>query len=100
MNILKPKYQIPSRKYMSEVVIPEVYIKVKNAVRAEIAKAKAISITSITTDIWTCTNNLLGFFSYTAHWLDEEFGLQHRVLQMSHFRRPHTADNIRSVLSD
>ncbi|GBP63870.1 hypothetical protein EVAR_39531_1 [Eumeta japonica] len=34
-----------------------------------------------------------------AHWLDEEFGLQHRVLQMSHFRGP-TADNIRSVLSD
>ncbi|GBP40405.1 Zinc finger BED domain-containing protein 4 [Eumeta japonica] len=97
MNILKPKYQIPSRKYMSEVVIPEVYTKVKNAVRAEIAKAKAISIT---TDIWTCTNNLLGFLSYTAHWLDEEFGFQHRVLQMSHFRGPHTADNIRSVLSD
>ncbi|GBP67491.1 Zinc finger BED domain-containing protein 4 [Eumeta japonica] len=45
MNILKPKYQIPSRKYMSEVVIPEVYTKVKNAVRAEIAKAKAITIT-------------------------------------------------------
>lgn len=97
INILKPKYQIPSRKYMSEVVIPEVYTKVKNAIRAEIAKAKAISIT---TDIWTCTNNLLGFLSYTAHWLDEEFGLQHRVLQMSHFRGPHTADNIRSVLSD
>ncbi|GBP87242.1 Zinc finger BED domain-containing protein 4 [Eumeta japonica] len=97
MNILKSKYQIPSRKYMNEVVIPEVYTKVKNAVRAEIAKAKAISIT---TDIWTCTNNLLAFLSYTAHWLDEEFGLQHRVLQMSHFRGPHTADNIRSVLSD
>lgn len=45
-------------------------------------------------------NNLLGFLSYTAQWLDDEFELQHRVLQMSHFRGPHTADNIRSVLSD
>lgn len=34
MNTLKPKYQIPSRKYMSEVVIPEVYTKVKNVIRA------------------------------------------------------------------
>lgn len=97
IHTLKPKYQIPSRKYMSEVIIPEVYTKVKNVIRAEIAKAKAISIT---TDIWTCMNNLLGFLSYTAHWLDEEFELQHRVLQMQHFRGPHTADNIRSVLSD
>lgn len=94
LHLLKPKYKLPGRKYMSEVVIPTIYEKVKNLIKTEISKAKAVSITS---DMWTCLNNMLSFLSFTAHWLDENFVLQHRVLQMKHFTGSHSGDNIRNV---
>lgn len=54
LHLLKPKYKLPRRKYMSEVVIPAIYEKVKKLINNEISKAKAVSIT---TDMWTCSNN-------------------------------------------
>lgn len=77
MNTLKPNYQTASRKYMSEDVIQKVKLY------------QQVLIFGPTRII--CSD-------FQAHWLEEEFTLQHRVLQMSHFRGPHTVDNIWSVL--
>ncbi|XP_022833037.1 zinc finger BED domain-containing protein 4-like [Spodoptera litura] len=97
LHLLKPKYKLPGRKYMSEVVIPAIYERVKKLIKDEISKANAVSITS---DMWTCMNNMLCFLSFTAHWLNEDFILQHRVLQMKHFVGSHSGNQIRSVLEE
>lgn len=63
LHLLKTKYKLPGRKYMSEVVIPTIYERVKKLVKDEISKAKAVSITS---DMWTCSNNMISFLSFTG----------------------------------
>ncbi|XP_061704198.1 zinc finger BED domain-containing protein 4-like [Cydia pomonella] len=93
--VLKPKYPMPGRKYMSEVILPKIYEKVKLCVKKDIDQAKAVSVT---TDMWTCTDNVTSFLSFTAHWLNAELAAQHRVLQMCNFTGQHTAEKIRASL--
>lgn len=97
MAVLKPKYQIPSRKYITETVLVEIYDQLKKMIYDQLTAAKTITITS---DMWTCINNMLCFLSFTAHWLDNNFVLQHRVLQMKSFSDQHTARNIQCVLEE
>lgn len=93
MRLVKPKYQVPSRKHVGETVIPQLYEKLKKTIQDELSKTKAVSVTS---DMWTNINNLFSFLSFTIHWLDEDFVLQHRVLQIKSFSGQHNADNIRT----
>lgn len=50
VNFLEPRYQIPSRKYFSETLIPELYEKVKVKVKVLLANQQHVSCT---TDIWS-----------------------------------------------
>lgn len=40
LHLLKPKYKLPGRKYMSEVVIPTIYERVKKLIKDEISKGQ------------------------------------------------------------
>lgn len=93
MQLVKPKYQMPSRKHVGETVIPQLYEQLKKTIQDELSKTNTVSVTS---DMWTNLNNLFSFLSFTIHWLDDEFTLQHRVLQMKSFSGQHNADNIRT----
>ena len=97
MKKLKPKYNLPSRKYFSDNIIPYIYSETKAEIKKGIVSTIAISVT---TDLWTNTNNLQSFLSFTAHWLNDNFQLQHAVLQMKHFSGLHTADNIKQHLEE
>lgn len=46
IKLLKPKYELPSIKYMAEVVISSLYDKVKVAIKNKLTKAKSVSITT------------------------------------------------------
>ena len=50
MHLLKPNYEIPSRKYFTTNIIPELHSKVMAKVQLNIDNATNISFT---TDIWT-----------------------------------------------
>ncbi|CAG4990860.1 unnamed protein product [Colias eurytheme] len=63
MSVVKPKYQFPSRKYMSEKVIPELYEQLKKKILDQISSTNNISVTS---DMWTCMNNFLCFLSFNC----------------------------------
>ena len=63
---LEPRYSLPSRRYLSEVVIPEIHAKVKHGITELLQSAKYISLT---TDIWTSTNSHHSFLSLTAHFI-------------------------------
>lgn len=87
---------MPSRKYITETVLVEMYELLKKKIFDQIS-AKTISVTS---DIWTCINNMQCFLSFSVHWLDNKFVLQHRVLQMKSFSEQHTAHNIQCALEE
>lgn len=93
---LKPKYTIPSRKHITDVVIPDIYNRTKNVLKVQITEAVVISCT---TDMWTNNNNMQSFISLTVHWITNDFLQKHSVLQMKHFSGQHTGDNIRKAIS-
>lgn len=95
MNKMKPRYKLPSRKYMADVIIPDIYKRTKDALKNDLLHAVAISAT---TDMWTSDNSTHSFMSFTAHWLTDDFVPKHCVLQMKHFTGRHSGDNIRKML--
>ena len=66
MAELEPRYVLPSRQYFSEVLIPEIYAKVKQRVTELLNSTNHVSLT---TDIWTSTNYQHSFLSLTAHFI-------------------------------
>ena len=63
---LEPRYVLPSRRYFSEVLIPEIYAKVKQRVTELLNSTNHVSLT---TDIWTSANCQHLFLSLTAHFI-------------------------------
>lgn len=94
---MKPKYKSPSRKHITDVIIPDIYNRTKNVIKKDITQAVAVSLS---TDMWTNDNNMQSFISLTIHWLTDDFRQKHCVLDMKHFPGQHTADNIRSAISE
>lgn len=97
MKKLKPKYNLPSRKYLTENIIPHLYEETRSTIRKGVLSATVISVT---TDLWTNINNMESFISFTAHWLDDSFKFNHAVLQMKHFPESHTAEHIKNCLEE
>ena len=91
---LEPRYKIPTRSHLTRVVIPELYNERNRVIRASIAEATTLSITS---DIWTSNQND-PFISLTAHYLDSKFVLHSDCLNVSHFPEAHTGENIADII--
>lgn len=64
MAHLQPQYVIPSRRFFTENVLPDLYEELRKNVAAEVAKADHVSFTS---DIWTCPSSHETFLSLSAH---------------------------------
>ncbi|XP_073962367.1 zinc finger BED domain-containing protein 4-like [Choristoneura fumiferana] len=97
MRKIKPKYNIPGRKYFTQNIIPQLYEDTKSEIRRGVMSATALSVT---TDMLTNINNKDSFLSFTAHWFDDSFKYHHAVLQMKHFPEAHTAHNIKNCLEE
>lgn len=52
---------------------------------------------SFTSDIWTGNNNN-GFLCLTAHWIDDEWNIQKRILAFRHIPHPHNGLTIASTI--
>lgn len=94
MQKAQPQYQMPSRNYFSDYVIPDIYLKVKNKISLQIDMAEAISVTL---DIWTSVSNS-SFISFTAHWITTEFERNSAALNVKYFPGSHSAENISEML--
>lgn len=75
-----PRYVVPSRKYFSEKIIPEMYTKLRQKLFEDLHYDDNFSI-SFTTDIWSPDGGEL-FISWTAHYINSEFRREERVLQV------------------
>uniref|UniRef100_A0A1A7YMD4 Zinc finger, BED domain containing 4 n=1 Tax=Iconisemion striatum TaxID=60296 RepID=A0A1A7YMD4_9TELE len=89
INRLEPRYNMVSRKYLSETALPELHDKVRKRIFEEIKDVKAISFT---TDVWSSDVSPVSLLSLTAHWLDESFVLHSATLNATNLRGSHTSD--------
>ena len=94
MKCVKPNYELPSRKFFKEKMIPTIHKSVLHKVQTLVDNAYNISFT---TDIWTNVSNH-SFISVTGHCLDKNFTSSTVVLRVVPFDKSHTAANIATLL--
>ena len=96
VNLLEPKYTIPSRTHFTNKVVPQLYDETKNLVLQDIAKATSLSIT---TDGWT-SRATEGFITITTHFMRSDWTIANYVLQTRPLHLSHTGINIGEVLKE
>lgn len=97
MSKIAPNYKMPSRKYFSDTIVPDIFQKVKTKIQNSVNEAKYISLT---TDIWTATTNNTPFLSLTGHWLSDNFQQERAVLRIVPFEGSHTGARISEVINN
>lgn len=98
LNMLSPNYIIPSRKTVSNSLLPQMYEMVVQRVKD---KLKNVTAVCLTTDGWTSRNNE-SFLAVTAHFIDPDniTELSSVLLACTSFNESHTADNLASFLKN
>lgn len=92
LNMLCPSYVLPSRKTLTNSLLPVLYEEILSNVKEELRDASAVCLTS---DGWTNINNI-SFYALTAHFVDRQGHLKCYLLECSEFSEKHTGDNISS----
>ncbi|CAH1104096.1 unnamed protein product [Psylliodes chrysocephalus] len=91
---LNNSYQVPSRKTVSNTLIPQLYTMVQENVRQSLENLVGCCIT---TDGWTsCANK--SFISVTVHYIDKNNTMQSNLLDCYDYSDRHTAENLCSEL--
>ncbi|XP_038160178.1 zinc finger BED domain-containing protein 4-like [Cyprinodon tularosa] len=97
LSVLEPRYEIPSRQYITDRELPKLYDLVKRHIQSLLQDVSAISLT---TDIWTSSVSPVSLISLTAQWVDKDFTLQRAVLHAKQFRGSHTSQAIADVFDE
>lgn len=90
VSLLNPSYVVPSRKTMSNSILDQVYIRLKDCVKNELKTATAISVT---TDGWTSVSND-SYIALTVHFINEKNELRSFLLECVKFNERHTAEHL------
>lgn len=88
LQTICPQYNIPSRNYFRDNIIPDIYNRVYEKIKTNLKESKCISLTS---DIWTCKNTNISFLTITGHWITNAWKKENVVLSCSSFQGSHTA---------
>ena len=96
LKALEPRYSLPSRRYMTENIIPRIHDGIVSKVKEKISNIKWFSFT---TDIWSTEVSEESMISLTAHWLTQDFVRKSAVLNVQPFPESHTGENICVVFS-
>lgn len=91
-----PGYQLPTRKTISNVMIPALYNKNEETLKTTLGSIEHLCLTA---DLWTSRANE-SYLAVTGHFITEEFELKTILLDCSNFEDSHTSENIQSVLND
>ncbi|XDV31281.1 hypothetical protein PO909_034002 [Leuciscus waleckii] len=101
MEHLEPRCSLPSRTYISETALPELYSRVSSHVADQL---KDVQSFSFTTDIWSsdvCPMSLLSLKEpYVTHWLNDSYDLQSAVLHIKEMRGSHTSRAISDSIKE
>ncbi|GMQ06568.1 hypothetical protein CsSME_00051105 [Camellia sinensis var. sinensis] len=86
---LQPLFKVPSRNTIkSDILKIYDYERVKTLSLVEHNKSRV----AITTDMWTASNQKKGFMAITAHFIDDSWTLQSRILRFIYVPCPHTKE--------
>ena len=94
LNVMDQRYKVPSRKYFSEKIIPNMYKDVREKVKSSIQSATFLAMT---TDCWT-SRAVDSYLSITAHFIDDKFKRRLAVLDTFPMCERHTAQNLLSKI--
>jgi len=94
LRVLDRRYQLPSRKYFSEQVIPKMYTELKEKVVTVVQSAVTLALT---TDCWTSRSTDF-YISITLHFINDEFKRQLVVLDTFPMCERHTTQNLLSKI--
>ena len=86
---LEPRYSLPSRKYVTENILPQIDNEVKAAVKQQLA---GIRFFSFTTDAWSSDGGGASLLSLTAHWITDTFARKSAVLHVMPLEESHTGE--------
>ncbi|XP_073995761.1 E3 SUMO-protein ligase ZBED1-like [Rhodnius prolixus] len=94
IKLLCPSYNVPSRKYISNSLLPMIYKREESKLKSKFNEVNAVCLT---TDCWTSVNNE-SFIAITAHYIDQNTNLQTHLLKCTSYSERHTANNLASHL--
>ena len=87
LNMLEPRYKVPSRRYFMENIIPQM----KQSIDLQIAELiKDVHYFSFTTDIWSTSLNNQSLISLTTHWIDDSCARRSAVLHVRRIEGSHS----------
>ena len=96
MNVLEPRYTLPSDKYFSDTLLPEMYTKVKEKITALLSPLKHVSVT---TDLWSSIAQD-SYLSITLHFIGADYQYQQACLHALPFNDRHTGSEISSIITN
>ena len=96
LKVLEPRYQLPSDKYFSETLIPEMYHNVSLKIKDALTSTSHVSIT---TDVWSSVAQD-SYISLTCHYVvKEDFTQKQLCLHAAPFNDQHTGEHIGNMMN-
>lgn len=80
LSALEPRYQLPSRTFFSDNIIPELYKQTYTEVMGDL---KSSEMVSLTTDGWT-SRATESCITITAHFIDSSWHLRNLFCKLDH----------------
>ncbi|XP_037124783.1 E3 SUMO-protein ligase ZBED1-like [Syngnathus acus] len=96
IKTLDPRYEVPNRKYFSQVAIPNLYEKRRTKLETDMA---AVRHYALTTDMWF-SRTMEPYFGVTVHFISDDWSLQSHCLQTSYFPEDHTGELLAAGLQE
>ncbi|KAF7145131.1 hypothetical protein RHSIM_Rhsim04G0149600 [Rhododendron simsii] len=88
-NALQPLFKVPCRNTMKAEIFKIYEYQRGKTMSLVVSNASRLAIT---TDMWTSSNQKKGFMAVTAHFIDESWTLQSRILRFIYVPCPHTKE--------
>ncbi|PNX75230.1 HAT family dimerization domain-containing protein [Trifolium pratense] len=92
---LQPLFKVPSRNTIKNDII-KIFQNEKGKIMGQLDKIG--SRIALTTDMWTASNQKKGFMVITAHYIDDDWNMQSRILTFVYVECPHTAEALTKVM--
>ena len=91
MSVVEPRYQMRSRQFYADTVVPEVY---DNLQKKMVDRLSAAEFVSLTADEWTCEYTATSYMIVRAHWLDDCYCRQSALIALVHITESETVENL------
>ncbi|GBB83187.1 hypothetical protein RclHR1_00010069 [Rhizophagus clarus] len=95
VNILDPRYRLPGKTSIKEKVVDH-FDNMRKNIKLDVDKIPGK--VSLTSDMWTSMLNNNSFLGLTIHFIDQEWNMQHFLLDIISFNDRHNTINITNTI--